>query len=264
MLQLSSITSAITIDSSGLPRPRTTTMEDAFTLLDGRHTYFIGLAPSPISVKHDPAKGPWEKTLFGVPPQRDEHVTFVARRGHILDITEHLKVDGTSAWSDWHERVLTPEWNWGGVSDFLILDPNTGNFVGAPGATVTLSPSRTLLSFNFDAIPPGARVRITKQLVFMGDRFSGTVKVEEFPTIRFAPEPSTVMLLCSSALALTACCRRRRKRVARQPRSSAHHGHHRHERAAALVQITRLSDESDPAIRRAAIKTWESSDGREC
>ena len=70
------------------------------TCTNGGCGWNVGSSTTPVPVGFDPAAGSWVKTLtiqnMGTP--------------HFVD--EWLQVSGTTAWTDWHEEILTPDWNW--------------------------------------------------------------------------------------------------------------------------------------------------------
>jgi hypothetical protein len=154
-------------------------------------------------VIRDPAGQPWFKDLYDITGGPVN-----AAPGDTFSIRERLLIDGTLDWSDWHEEILNPGWEWDLASAFFFADG-----AAAPGLVVSGTPSTATtggtISFDFDPLPPGTEILIGKQLVYKGDAigsdFAGIVHLAEYPT----PEPSAALLMAMSGLVFL---RRRRAR----------------------------------------------------
>lgn len=73
------------------------------------------LPPQP--VVRDPAGPPWFKDLYG-----PTGGPVIASPGDTFSIRERLVIDGTLDWSDWHEEILNPGWEWDLTSAFFFAD----------------------------------------------------------------------------------------------------------------------------------------------
>lgn len=158
--------------------------------------WFIGQ----YGVVRDPNGGPWIKNL--VSPTGGN---VIAAPGQTFTLLESLIIAPNLPWSDWHEQILTPGWDWTGPAVLFA------NGSPAPGLTVVNTPggptSGGTIDFYFNSLPVGTKVDIRKQLTYVGGPtgvpFDGVVRIAEYPT----PEPATLGLM---ALGGTALLRRRR------------------------------------------------------
>lgn len=147
-----------------------------------------GIATNPwVPVQIDPNGPQWVKTLSGPNGQ-----PFVAVPGQTFTLQELLVVAPTLPWTDWHEDILTPGWDW--VPPSVLL----ANGVPAAGLTSVITPGNNVvggsIDFYFNSLAPGTQVIIRKNLQYTGTpgvAFIGTVQVAEYPT----PEPASLGLL---------------------------------------------------------------------
>ena len=154
-------------------------------------------------VVRDPNGPAWIKNLTN-----PNGGNIIAQPGQIFTLQESLFIAGTLPWSDWHEQILTPGWDWAPPAVFLA------NGSVAPGLTISHTPPGPgiggTIDFYFSSLPPGTKVDIRKQLQYLGGAtgapFDGIVKIAEFPT----PEPAAIALLALGSLVV----RRRRRRTA--------------------------------------------------
>ncbi|MBI4578311.1 MAG: PEP-CTERM sorting domain-containing protein [Planctomycetes bacterium] len=162
----------------------------------------VGNAASPQTVVLDPNGPPWRKHLtdpLGGP--------FTAAPFQPFYLHESLVIGPTQPWTDWHEKILTPGWEW------VVPTPTPpmffANGVPAPGLSTVYtpgSPGGSTLDFYFNSLPPGTKIEIRKLLQYTdatGVAFQGVVEIEEYPT----PEPASIGLLALGGIALL---RRRR------------------------------------------------------
>ena len=114
---------------------------------------------TPQVVIRDPNGQPWFKDLATQPGQ-------VVLPGSIFKVHEQLVVGGNLPWSDWHEQILTPGWEWLAASSFLA------NNVSAPGLGITTTPGTSSIGgsidYTFNSLAPGTLVDIQKALLYSG------------------------------------------------------------------------------------------------
>ena len=166
--------------------------------------WLIGNPSAPIPVVRDPAGPKWIKLLTD--PNGGPIVN--PNPGTIYNLNETVLISGNLWWSDWHEEIITPGWEWTSTVVILenVLNPPAGlNIVNTPG-----SPTQGgTLVFYFDPLPPGTVLHIRKQLEYVGIAGTvhfGAVEVAQYPT----PEPATMGLLAAGGLL---ALRRRRLRA---------------------------------------------------
>ena len=170
--------------------------------------WFIPAPPAAsIPVTLDPSAGPWSKRLDLV----NSGNPVVLEEGQSLPVIEFLKVDGNTPWTDWHEEILTPGWEWHSSNIGVTVTTELGTYPAGPpvpGLSFNLQP--TTLDFFFDPILPGTEIFIVKSIRFVGvdannpeETTGDPVFISEYPT----PEPATLGLLLLGGLALL---RRRR------------------------------------------------------
>lgn len=158
-----------------------------------------GWSIGPYDVIRDPTGPAWLKELWG-----PNAAPVIAQPGQTFDLSETLIVGGNLPWLDWHEKIITPGWEWVTPTVFLA----NGN---APsGLSVAYTPSTATqggeIDFYFDPLQPGTQVNIRKRLQYIGvpgTVFTGGILIAEYPT----PEPASLALLGLGSLALL---RRRR------------------------------------------------------
>jgi hypothetical protein len=112
-------------------------------------------------------------------------------------VIEYLAVDGDTPWTDWHEEILTPGWEWIALADVDALDGlDLPMIVGISGelAGLTFDMTPTTLDFFFDPIQPGTDIGIAKALQYVGTApTSDPIVLREYPT--GIPEPPTIVLM---------------------------------------------------------------------
>ena len=135
-------------------------------------------------------------------------------------LSEGLVIERLPNWTDWHEEILTPGWDWVvppvGKTEFINQSAGGVDLAAPPNNPIHTAPTLTQggqLDFSFAPLPPGTRIDIDKQLVFQGSSpFTGTITVREFPTIP-VPEPSGLIFLASGLAGLGAvACKWHRRR----------------------------------------------------
>jgi hypothetical protein len=115
----------------------------------------------------------------------------VAWTGTPYQVHEFLVISGNLPWSDWHENIIEPGWEWSPNVTFLANGAVPG------GLSVINTPSTFAtggkLEFYFNSLAPGTVIDIFKELVYTGPvpaQFPG-IRIEEYPT----PEPASLGLL---------------------------------------------------------------------
>jgi hypothetical protein len=142
-----------------------------------------------IPVQLSPTGPQWVKTLVG---STGTGGVVYANPGDTFTLQELLVVAPAQSWTDWHEHILTPEWDW--ASPTVIL----ANGVPAPGLNTVITPATLTtggsIDFTFNALAPGTLIDIRKTLKYTGLSgltFASKVEIAEYPT----PEPATLALL---------------------------------------------------------------------
>ncbi|NLX12336.1 MAG: hypothetical protein GXY44_01605 [Phycisphaerales bacterium] len=168
------------------------TLPSVFPLDEGGGGWTIGTYP----VMRDPDGPAWIKTLTGADGQ-----SIVAEPGQIFHLIENLIVCPSLGWTDWHEQILTPGWDWVWQEPVPPLFYVNGQ--PAPGLVMVHTPGNGSVGgsvdFYFDELPPGTQVSIRKTLQYndtTGALFVGHVQIKEYPT----PEPATLGFLALSGL----------------------------------------------------------------
>ncbi len=147
-----------------------------------------------IPVQIDPNGPSWVKTFSGSNGQ-----PFTAVPGQTFSFQEFLVIAPTQSWTDWHERILTPGWQWIQPTAFLV------NGTPAPGLTTVITPGGPtaggVVDFYFNPLAPGTQIIVRKVLEYVGQpgaAFYGTVQIEQYPT----PEPASLLTLLGGGLVM--------------------------------------------------------------
>jgi hypothetical protein len=160
-----------------------------------------GNAANPwLPVQIDPNGPQWVKTFTGANGQ-----PITAAPGQTFTLQELLVVAPTQSWTDWHEHILTPGWDW--VSPTLFL----ANFAPPGGLNTVVTPGTIsaggAIDFTFNPLAPGTLIDLRKTLQYTGTPgvvFTGKIQIAEYPT----PEPASLGLLTLGGLV---ALRRRRR-----------------------------------------------------
>ena len=105
----------------------------------------------------------------------------------IIELWETTTVACGTPWTDWHEVILTPGWEWAWdipPTAFPPSDP-TGVF-GMPGVLPDGVIDLSVVNFFFDQpVLPGDEIWILKSLIYTGVDFDPTIPVviAEYPTV---------------------------------------------------------------------------------
>ncbi len=150
----------------------------------------------------DPNAGPLQKTL-GLPPVNAQNPNGQFIVGQSYTLWENLLIapyPGSQppgpAWTDFHETITTPGWQWdtGNVWGCTSINP-----LGVAGNPL-ISPNFLNVDWTFTpAAPVGCTLTLTKYLKFIGGAGSNPLVqpiISEYPT----PEPSTIVLLVVGAI----------------------------------------------------------------
>ncbi len=150
------------------------------------------------TVVRDPNGPAWIKTLTG-----PNGLPTVAQPGQTFYLLETLVVGPDLGWTDWHEHILSPGWDW--VLPNPVPPMFYANGSPAPGLVTVHTPGNSAtggtIDFYFDELLPGTTVSIRKALQYndpTGTPFEGKVVIAEYPT----PEPATLGLVGLSGLLL--------------------------------------------------------------
>jgi len=139
------------------------------------------------AVYYNPEAGPWIKILTG-----PDGADFADNHGRLMEQIYVWDIDSflplQPAWTDWHEEIVTPGWEWGTWS---IIGPNWNVNITQPDGDNILD-----IVFPFPVVP-GQSVTIIKELIYdptdsLPENFEGTLTVRQYPTV---PEPTTLALL---------------------------------------------------------------------
>ena len=186
------------------------------------HDIFVGPPPfpawlislpaeEPIPVVWDPDIGPWTKELRLM---LADGSPFAFHEGDAIPVVEFLTVGGSTPWTDWHEEILTPGWEWVPIDEGDTAFLGSPDGIPAPGLIVDLQP--TTIDFFFDPILPGTDIAIAKFIIFVGvdpgnpeETTLDSVFIAEYPTVNVIPEPATVTLGVLSIVAAGSALRRR-------------------------------------------------------
>lgn len=163
----------------------------------------IGNAASPMPIDLDPNGGPWLKNIGD--PQSN------APGPAIVDLFETVQNIGTEAWGDWHEHFLPapsglPNHTWAGVVSLSINGSPIGYTSNITNSGLTLD------LFNFSQpVMPGDIFTIHKQINTVGSGgVSGAfIRLQQYPTPYFVPEPTSFTITGMSSLAFLAMRPRR-------------------------------------------------------
>jgi hypothetical protein len=166
----------------------------------------LGTPRQPVAL--DPAGPPWIKILGG-----PGGAGVFANVGDTFTIHERLVISGTLPWTDWHEQILEPGWEWVPSAPPLDFQANGAT---APGLSNVVTPGTPTqggsIDFYFNSLAPGTDIDIFKTIAYTGaglpvptPPFQGHIRMFEFPT----PEPGTTALMAIGGLALVPRRRRR-------------------------------------------------------
>ncbi len=156
--------------------------------------WVVGTPLAPVPVVRDPNGPKWIKHFS------DANGLIPVFPGQAFAVHESLVIAPTLPWSDWHEEILTPGWDW---SPQLQIMVNGGG--PPPGLLVVNTPGNVnqggILSFYFNALPPGTQIDIRKELIYTGTTAGiaiPSIDIAQYPT----PEPASLGLLTLGGLAL--------------------------------------------------------------
>lgn len=138
------------------------------------------------TVEYDRNAGPWLKRLI-VDPQQDP----VTPPLDLIILHEEITIGGSHAWTDWHEEILTPGWEWGPIV-FDILNANDQSILN----NLVVDTMGNMAWFFFDKVPPGSTLQIWKEIICTSIcdplQSAGFVEIIEYPTVS---EPGTLALM---------------------------------------------------------------------
>ena len=167
--------------SSPSPGPYTGNLSDPNT-----GTVDVGSPSGRIEFGLSSTPGTWTKGL--------QFNTGDLNPGGVITIAEYLRWDGTgpSPFTDWHETIQTPNFQW-----------KTGSTISIGPTAGSLS-SSTQLDFNFPAQSSAVDFTITKSLEYTGGSVLSapfSIVIQEQPSV---PEPEQGVLVCGFVVLLWA------------------------------------------------------------
>ncbi len=196
------------IGASGGNGPETTTQHPLIVFSDYMPGWKIGSSTTPQEVYYDPNQGPWVKQL-----NLDllNNMVFTTKAGQFTTsindgreatfrLKEHLVVSSGEAWTDWHEHIR----------GIVFPDDGVDNYIGSftwESATIKIKRPSDIwyldatdhanvtdedVWFNFDPLPVGTEIKITKELDYYGTEplDNAYLEVAQYPTV---PTPSAVL-----------------------------------------------------------------------
>ena len=176
---------------------------DSLTVeMNGSNGWTLGAA-GPIGVTLDPTKGPWQKTLVSANGDGVPANDLGVGAPNSYQLVENLVITGNIPWTDWHESIVTPGWDFGPVLLTVNGQPPP------PGSSVQYIQAQWpnvggQAEWTFPALQPGTTLTFTKTLDWIGDPtipgegFAGTILIKQYPT----PEPTALAIFGMAAIAL--------------------------------------------------------------
>jgi hypothetical protein len=173
----------------------TSETDDIGQCVEDSETWFVGF-PDPYVVSYNPTAGPWIKQLRDANPSNDPNDVFPD--GFNREIHEWIEVGQGQAWSDWHEKLLSPYWQLNDLfplppADTFILNPDGTDFEGdvqADCGPANPSCNDPITEFNLFFEPPleeGSRMHIAKGFLYdhpTSVSHNGPLLVEQYPTVK--------------------------------------------------------------------------------
>ncbi len=139
------------------------------------------------TIEYDPNAGAWLKHIENDPSAP-------------LDpffLHETIIIGGDIWWTDWHEEILTPDWEWGDIQISVFDAAGTEILDG-----ITWEKSTDMVWFFFDPLAPGGSLNLWKEIIYTGSILPQpcvmtVIDIIEYPTVS---EPSIMPLLGLSLL----------------------------------------------------------------
>lgn len=177
------------------PAPSTTT-----PVQGEDHSWTVGSKEDPVEVYHDETEGPWKKVLTPAPGNNGNGngntpagASSDGNNEEGFRLTEYLEIAKGPDWVDWHEEikpdnndtpnndtpstnnVVTPGWTWGdeGII-FKAKKPGEEEFSTPDNLDVSISEDEKSIWFDFEPLPEGTKIKISKPLEHEGGVLEGS------------------------------------------------------------------------------------------
>jgi len=152
----------------------------------------------PIPISHDPNGPPWKKVLEADSAIGQSIIQFDTIFYLHESIVPVLPPSGQTPqrWTDWHEEIVTPGWEWTSGSILNISNATlSGLVVNFSQSAINTPPVNNIIDFYFDPLPFGSPIDVWKKMRCVATNgCSKRLIVEEFPTVAAVPVPAAAWL----------------------------------------------------------------------
>lgn len=158
-----------------------------------------GTVSDPVAITLDGAAAPWTKLLPGAP---------AASIGNSWTLVENMVINSNTPYTNWTEALLSKGWSWTNGTVYV-------NGQAATGLSTTITPTGTLINFDFNALPTGTQIQIVKTMQWGGlpdmTTWGNNVPITVTEWTTPVPEPATLGLISLGGGLLAFTRLRRRK-----------------------------------------------------